>query len=158
MGHSKALIVVVACASLACATIKLQLRSPGERVRDFPEAVAKEYDCDKRPLPFFKIESSELYPLKLQPGDEFGHRWTYVLCPESATAVVSGSLVTRIRHRGGVIFEDEIDQDLKPGRWEIDTFIPLPETTAPGLYAHEIEFRSSLGNLESSTTFIVEGP
>ena len=72
MGYPK---VVAALAILAltsgCTSVTSRitraLRSPGERIKTFPEEVWAEYKCSERRLPFFKIEGLELHPKKLTP-------------------------------------------------------------------------------------------
>ena len=80
------------------------------------------------------------------------------MCPKRPTEVVAGRLETRIRYRGEAIFTDRIDQDLKPGRWIIDTYIALPEQAEPGVYALEVDFISRQGNLRERSDFLVRAP
>jgi len=140
----------------ACARIQLAMREPGEANKSMPADVAEEYHCDQRPLPFFKIERNELLPERARPGQEMGHRIVYVLCPRRPTEVVSGKLDTRILFKGHSIFREVIEQDLKPGRWVIDTLIPLPADAEPGVYALEVDFTSRQGNLDERSDFVVK--
>jgi len=134
-------------------------RSPGERLKSFPEKVWDEYSCDSKELPYFKIERLELYPRRLKPGEEFGHRLVYVLCPEHTTGVVTGSLDTRILHRGTpLVVDTQANYDLKPGRWVIDAFIRLPESAAVGIYALELRFKSRTIRFERTLVFAVDPP
>ena len=162
MGDSKALATLVAlcvgASSLGCALIQLHLRTPGERLKTFPEPVAEEYHCDKRPLPFFEVEANELLPTRVKPGSEFNHRMVYVMCPRNPTAVIAGNLRTRILYKGKAIFHEDLSHELKPGRWVVDTFIPLPKAAQPGIYALEITFESRKGNFQQHATFAVETP
>jgi hypothetical protein len=132
-------------------------RKPGERMWTFPDKVWSEYECDRKELPFFDIEHLELRPRRLHAGEEFSHRIVYVLCPDRLTGVVTGQLQTRILHRGQVIVEDrKPTYDLKPGRWVIDTFIRLPQSTDVGVYAMEFAFQSGTVSFSRSLTFAVD--
>jgi hypothetical protein len=132
-------------------------REPGEKLWAFPDKVWSEYECDRKELPFFEIEHLELYPKRLHPGDEFGHRLVYALCPERLTGVVTGELQTRILHRGQVIVEDRTPSyDLKPGRWVVDTFVRLPQSADVGIYAFEFAFQSPSVSFARSFTFAVD--
>ena len=132
-------------------------RSPGERLKDFPESVWNEYTCDEQELPFFEIERLELYPRRLKPGEQFGHRLVYVLCPERTTGVVTGELQTRILFRGTpIVHSADARYDLKPGRWVVDAFIELPPTAEMGVYALELQFASRSIQFERSLVFAVE--
>jgi hypothetical protein len=161
MGDRKGLSLLLCLglvAAPACAAIQVKLRDPGETNKSMPDPVALEYHCDKRPLPFFEIEKSELLPDRAKPGQKLSHRIVYVMCPKRPTEVVAGSLETRIRFKGEPIFTDRIDQELKPGRWIIDTHIPLPEQTEPGVYALEVDFDSQQGDLRERSDFVVNAP
>jgi hypothetical protein len=161
MGDLKGLILPLCLALVAvpaCSVVQVQLREPGESNKTMPDPVAVEYHCDKRPLPFFEIEKNELLPLKAKPGQKLAHRIVYVMCPKQPTEVVAGSLETRIRYKGKAIFRDRIKQDLKPGRWIIDTYIPLPERAEPGVYALEVDFASKHGDLQERSDFVVKEP
>ena len=144
-----------------CLSLRHQLdrpfREPGERLWTFPDKVWSEYECDRKDLPFFEIERLELRPRRLHAGDEFGHRFVYVLCPDRLTGVVTGLFQTRILHRGQVIVEDRKPKyDLKPGRWVIDTFVRLPQSAETGVYAMEFAFQSGTVSFSRSLTFAVE--
>jgi len=163
MGNSKALIrstrslaALVAIASLGCVRMQLELREPGEYNRGFPDEVADEYHCAKRPLPFFEVEEDELLPERVKPGSEFNHRLQYVLCPVEETQVVSGTLHTRILFKGKPIHVETATRDLQPGRWIVDEFITLPRNAKPGVYALQSEFHSKHGGFDSRSTFLVE--
>jgi hypothetical protein len=151
-----ALWVFLLSFSLGCVQMQLKMREPGERNQGFPDDVADEYHCEKRPLPFFKLEENELLPERLSPGAEFNHRLQYVMCPKADTQVVSGTLHTRILYKGKPILTESIARDLQPGRWVVDAFITLPANAKPGVYALQSEFKSAAGSFDSSSTFLVE--
>lgn len=161
MGHSKALIaLLLVLIAPGCASVRWSLqkpfRKPGEHLETFPEGVWEEYDCDSQKLPFFLVEQNELVPRRVRTGGEFAHRMVYVLCPPQPTGVVAGSLATRIRFRGTTIFgETTAGYEIKPGRWVIDSLVELPDDAEPGVYAYELEFRSSSVSFEKLLTFVV---
>lgn len=155
------LLVALAFGELGCATwlgsVRRSLRDPGVHFRAFPEEVAREYRCDEKELPHFTIEKIELVPDRLRPGEEFNHRMVYALCPRKPTAVVSGTLSTRILHRGRVIVnERDPAYELKPGRWIVDAFVTVPEGAAVGIYAMELEFEGRELAFTERLTFAVD--
>ena len=161
MGDPKAVIaalVLVLATAPGCSWVLLQWREPGHRHRDFPDAVAAEYHCDKRPLPFFELEKSELVPNRVKAGSEFNQRLVYVLCPERPTAVVPGVLHTRILFEGRTIVSESLPEKLRPGRWVLDSFVHLPEDASPGLYAMDVHFESAAGQLRQRVDFVVREP
>jgi hypothetical protein len=147
---------ILGCANFV-AGVKRSLREPGEHFQTFPEEVWKEYGCGERALPFLEIEKSELLPRRMKAGEEFNHRLVYALCPRHPTAVVSGTLHTRILHRNTpVVRETDEHYDLKPGRWAVDAFVKVPEDAETGIYSIEIEFVSAALRFEETFTFAVE--
>jgi hypothetical protein len=148
--------------ALGCASVTnyagRPFRKPGERNWAFPEKVWAEYNCGAQKLPFFEIERFELHPNKLRPGEKFSHRLVYALCPETATAVVTGKLQTRIMYKGKPIVSRDETYDLKPGRWGVDAFVELPASAEMGVYAFELDFEAGGVQFERSLTFIVDSP
>ena len=161
MGHPKAiaLALLLALASGCAGTrwwLQKSLRSPGEELVAFPEAVWQEYDCSSQKRPFFIIERNELVPPEVRSGGEFNHRLVYVMCPVNPTEVVTGNLATRIRFKGNPIVVDTLPAwDLKPGRWVVDALVALPENAEPGIYTYELQFESQPVTFDKRLTFVV---
>ncbi len=154
MGHTsvaRATLVLLLLVSLACSSpvagkVRRSIRDPGQYNAALPEAVWKKYGCARRKLPYLRIESFELSPERVKPGEEFNHRWVYSLCPVTPTSIVSGKLDTRIFFKGQPIVADTNEGfELKPGRWVIDTFVEVPPQAEPGVYSIEIRFFSPEG-------------
>ena len=166
MGHSqrlkaRALALAIALGCLSCAympaTVERPFRKPGVHLADFPEKVGVEFNCASQKLPWFKLETLEVWPKQLEAGKELGHRLVYVLCTEGPTDVVTGKLETRIVFRGQPILrESDPAYDLRPGRWIVDVFVTVPSTAADGLYALELDFKSANVKFSRSETFAVE--
>jgi len=156
--HTLAVVCLLAmlAAASGCAMLQMKLREPGQKNKGFPEDVAYEYNCEKRPLPWFQVEQNEVLPDKLTPGEEFNHRMSYVMCPQDVTDVVSGTMYTRILFRGKPVLQEKQKHDLLPGRWVLDAFVTLPNDLKPGIYALQAEFKSKKGNFEAKSTFLVE--
>jgi hypothetical protein len=151
-------LLALGCAGLA-GSVRKSLREPGEHFEAFPEEVWRQYECEGRKLPFFKIERIELVPRKLRAGDEFNHRIVYALCPERSSEVLTGLLHTRILFRGQpVVSEREPAWEFKPGRWIVDAFVSVPENAEAGIYSMELAFESPTLSFEESRTFLVEEP
>jgi len=152
---SLALALCLGCASARWSVVK-HFWDPGASLKTFPEVVAKEYDCENQKRPFFIIEKNDLLPAKVAAGSDFGHRLVYVMCPERSTEVVAGRLSRRIRFKGVPIVEktDPI-YEIKPGRWEVNAIVHLPDAAESGIYAYELEFDSVPLEFEKSLTFAV---
>jgi len=153
-----ALAVLTLCASCATArwSVVKQFRTPGEKLEAFPEQFWDEYDCDRQERPLLIIEKNELTPQKVIAGGTFGHRLVYVMCPAVPTAVVEGTLATRIHFKGQPIVQQmDTHYEIKPGRWKVDAFVHLPEDAEAGVYAYELEFESEPLLFKKSLTFVV---
>ncbi len=149
-------LCATACASLP-APLDRPFREPGQKLADFPEAVAHEYGCAKHKLPWFKLEELEVWPKRVQAGGQLGHRMVYVLCTGRPTDVVTGRLETRILHRGKSIVDvPEPGYDLRPGRWVVDVFVAVPPQASDGIYALELAFKSEAVRFTRSETFVIE--
>ena len=160
MGHSKGMIAAAGLLALlvgavGCATpvwvgkIRRATREPGQELVDLPGKVERQYDCDEKKLPFFRLEKNELSPSRVRAGGEFNHRIVYAMCPENPTDVVEGTLVTRIRFKGRPIVTETLEPfEIKPGRWIVDAFIALPENAEEGVYALELRFTSDGAEIE----------
>jgi hypothetical protein len=163
LGRSQALASIALVALCAACThlpsaIERPFRVPGEKILDFPAAVATEFDCAKKKLPWFKLEKLEVWPKRLAPGGELGHRLVYVLCTAGPTDVVTGPLVTRVLYRGEPVLSDTVKKyDLRPGRWQVDVFVKVPATAPDGLYALELGFAGAPVRFKRAENFAVEG-
>jgi hypothetical protein len=162
MGDSKAIVAAIAllfgpgCSTLLW-SVEKSLRNPGERLRAFPEKVYVQHECDKKRLPWFELEQHELVPPRIKPGGEFNHRLVYSMCPARPTQVVRGTLNTRILFKGGPIAREQVEgYELKPGRWVVDWFVSLPPGAEAGVYALQIEFKSSKVRFDETLSFAVD--
>jgi hypothetical protein len=170
MGHSKGVIAAAGLLAMlvgaaGCTTpvwvgkIRRAMREPGQELVDLPAKVERQYDCDEKKLPFFRLEKNELNPNRVPAGGEFNHRMVYSMCPEHPTDVVAGTLVTLIRFKGKPIVTETLESfEIKPGRWIVDAFITLPEDAEEGVYALELRFTSESAEIEidESLTFGVD--
>lgn len=163
MGHSKALIVslsltaVVGCAGFV-GKLERALRSPGEKLETLPSDVWSEYNCAEQKLPFFRLEETELVPQRVMAGEDVNHHMVYALCPTEPTAVIEGTLQTRILFKGKPLVRDSDGAyDIKPGRWVVDTFIQIPPQAETGIYSIEVQFLSQPVNFREERSFAVEG-
>jgi len=150
--------IAMGCASFSW-SVKKALRKEGAQNLAFPELVWEEYDCDTQRRPFFMVEENELIPPKVKPGGEFNHRMIYVMCPVRLTAVVPGTLSTRIRFKGeAIVHNADKAYEIKPGRWVVDSFVEIPEDAEPGMYAYQVEFAGKGVTFDKRLTFLVKGP
>ena len=157
-----ALVPLMACSSISngasdmVSGLQKSMRAPGHNLSDFPEKVAEQYECSRQRLPYFQLEENELLPIELHSGGELNHRMVYALCADKPSGIVRGRLSTRIHYKGEPIVSDTIDDfEIQPGRWVVDSFVALPETAPPGIYAYQVEFVGKGVRFNESLSFYV---
>ena len=135
--------------------IKMQ-RSPGEQSLALPDDVWRRNHCDQVKQPWFAMETFEVVPRRLSAGNDFNLRMTYALCSNKRADEIRGKLYTRIYYQGKAIVNDvKRGYSLKPERWQVDTFVTIPEHAKQGVYSVEVEFRSKLLKVNKSESFVV---
>ena len=151
-----------------CSSIQLQsnhyyeelitsLREPGEKLVSLPDEVWQEHKCDNKDRPYQKIETFEVTPKIIQPGESFNLRLLYSLCTGDRYDEIIGNLYTRIIFRGNYMINDlEKNHAMKPGRWLTDTFIDLPPAAKLGVYSIELEFISPKLQFKKQASFVVD--
>lgn len=131
-------------------------RTPGEQSLALPDDVWRNNDCDHVSRPWIAMETFEVVPRRLSAGEDFNLRMTYALCSNKRADEIRGKLYTRIYYQGKAIVNDvKRGYSLKPGRWQVDTFVTIPEYAKQGVYSVEVEFRSKLLKVKKSESFVV---
>lgn len=120
--------------------ILYKLRGKGEQAGTAPEGVRREFSCKPQHTFELRLEQSRLLPTHLKSGREISHRIVYAACTPR-DAVQKHPLVRRVIFGGRVLFEDrDVNFEVKPGRWTVDTFVGIPAGASPGRYALEVFF------------------
>jgi len=128
---------------------------PPARLAD-PQTVWREYDCDKKVLPFIIIESNEILSPEPLAGQEFKYRFVYALCVSGPPKPIKGTLKRKIFFRGKKVFQNvSKDVDVKPGRWEDIAKIKTPHGTKPGDYNFELSFSISKTKIIKDLPFVI---
>ena len=133
-----------------------EMRVPGEKLLVHPDAVWNEFNCGKKVRPFVSVEKQELLPPETYPGEEFNHRFIYVMCPVGPARVITGNLYRRVYYKGRMIFQDVSKGfKIKPGKWNVDAFIKVPEQAKVGIYSVEVSFSSAQTQFIKSQNLVV---
>ncbi len=136
--------------------IKKNQRAPGEKSLALPDKIWLRHQCDQAKLPWFNMEAFEVTPRRLSAGEDFNLRMIYALCSNKRADEITGSLYTKIYYQGKAIVNDVNRRySIKPGRWQVDTFVTVPEQAEPGVYSIEVEFHSRLLKIVDSMSFVV---
>jgi hypothetical protein len=161
--------IVTACAQLGwnpknqvdatASDIKKRLRSPGETLITHPNDLATAPECATRKAPAVTLNSNEVVPETVYPGNELNHHFTYTLCPSKNADVIKGNLYRRLYYQGKVELENVAEGfEFKPGKWSVDEFIELPVTATEGVYSFQMTFTSKSLKIEDSRYLVVKKP
>ena len=79
-----------------------------------------------------------------------------MVCPAAGQGGVRGKLTRLVLTGGKAIWMDvEPDHELKPGRWSVDLFLPIPATATTGAYEFEVSFETSSVVFQDRKSFTV---
>jgi len=105
------------------------------------QTVKQMYECDKKVLPFFIIESHELSPPEPKVGQEFQHSFIYASCVSDPSKPIKGDLSRKIFYRGKPIFQDVSKHvEVTSGKWADVAIIKIPPGAKPGHYNFQLIF------------------
>ncbi len=140
----KARWLALAFLASGCATGPLDVSEhPGATLLTTAPAVAGEYACDERRLPWLGLEANAIVPAPVAAGGEFAHRLVTVMCPVYPEQRLVGALRTRIRLGDDVVADDTVQAfEIAPGRWRVDALVTLPPEATLGVYTLEVQFES----------------
>ncbi len=111
------------------------LNKPGfSKVKDTSETM-EEYSCAYGSKMKFYLIDSDLKPSIVQGGTDLCHRVTYALCPSELATSYKAKIERVVIYRGNRVATYSSNKDLKPGTWDIDVKIPVPEDAKPGTYS-----------------------
>lgn len=113
----------------------------GEHQVEAPAAVWARYRCaSARRLPVAALEEQQLWPQPVAAGSQLTHQFAYALCPAKPAGAVAGTLYRKIYFQGRLVHSGRQPFTLKPGRWEVNAIIKVPQESAAGTYTLRTEF------------------
>ena len=119
------------------------MRQPGEQIETSPDQVWDDLECAKRQRPFVRVESMEVVPEMMNPGDRVNYRIIYAMCPLNPSEVVKARVLRKILFKGEQVASNVNDAlELKPGRWVVDSFFTLPPESPVGVYSLEVNLET----------------
>jgi hypothetical protein len=162
------LICITCLLSVACAEIQEQPGTPAERlpgevpepgrkrVMDGPRVWALE-GCKSRPLPFLRLDLSEVIPATVKPGGVLNYRFPYTACVPAQPGYIIGRLQTTLSFKGKKHnTRTDTDFPVETGKWIVDTNIAVPNDAEPGVYFLEATLVAKGARIEDRVSFNVE--
>ena len=119
------------------------MRQPGEHIETSPDQVWGDLKCAERQRPFVRVESMEVVPEMMNPGDRANYRIVYVMCPLNPSEIVKARVLRKILFKGEQVASNVNEAlELKPGRWVVDSFFTLPPESPLGVYSLEVNLET----------------
>ena len=132
------------------------IRKPGEKQVRNEDKTSIKYGCSEKNAGELFIEEVEIFPEKLKRGEEVNQRLKYATCPLLNNEPIKGWIKRVVKHDGVILFEDFTKYDFKPGTWNIDIFILVPEESSAGEYEIISNIHYGKKNITEVSTFTVK--
>ena len=109
--------------------------APGRKLVVLPDTVWKQESCEARPLPYLRLERSDVQPKQARAGDEVLYGLTYVACVPPQPGYLLGKIQTRIHFQGRLLSErSDPNYPVETGEWVVNTKIDVPAQAQLGHY------------------------
>ena len=140
LGLAAAVCGLAACQPMGQLMTQLEFAStgssPGRKLVVLPDAIWKRENCDVRPLPYIRLERSDVQPRRAKPGDEVIYKLAYVACVPPQPGYLLGEIHTRIHFQGRLQSQrSDTNYPVETGKWVVNTKIDVPAHAKPGRYA-----------------------
>lgn len=130
---------------------------PGRKLTRTPEQAWASENCGARPLPFGRLERTEIVPARVKAGGALIYRFAYVACVPPQPGYVLGRFRTTVVQGSKEINTRSDDTyPLETGGWSIDTEILVPKEAPPGIYTMDGSLSVKGVKLQDLLNFTVE--
>jgi hypothetical protein len=136
---------------------KPEIPQPGRKLTLIPERAWAIENCGARPLPFMRVDRTEIVPGTVKQGAGFIYRFPYVACVPAQPGYLLGRFRTTVFFDGKEI-STRADETypIETGGWSIDTEILVPKEAPPGLYLIEGNLTGKGVMVQDRLSFTVE--
>ena len=113
--------------------------------------------CESRPLPFLRLDLSEVTPATVKPGGLLNYRFPYTACVPAQPGYILGRLQTTLSLEGKNLNTRADDGfPLETGGWIVDTNIAIPKDAKPGVYFLDAALAAKGATIKDRVSFGVE--
>ena len=129
----------------------------GKKLVMAPDVVWHDENCASRPLPYLRMERSEVTPPTVKRGNSIIYRFPYTACVPAQPGYILGRFRTAIVSNGKEL-SSRADETypIDTGKWIVNTDIAVPERVNPGLYGIEATLVAEGAMIQDRMNFIVE--
>ena len=130
---------------------------PGRKLVMAPDVVWNNENCAARPLPYLRLERSEVTPATVKRGNSIIYRFPYIACVPAQPGYILGRFRTAIVFAGKEL-SSRADETypIDTGKWIVDTDIAVPQQANPGLYSVEATLVAKGAMIKDRVNFMVE--
>jgi hypothetical protein len=134
-----------------------EVPQPGRKLVMNPDRVWALEGCESRPLPFLRLDLSEVIPAMVKPGGLLNYRFPYTACVPAQPGYILGRLQTTLSFKGNNL-NTRTDEGfpVQTGRWIVDTNIAIPKDAEPGVYVLEAALLAKGATINDRVSFGVE--
>jgi hypothetical protein len=130
--------------------------APGRKLVVLPDTVWKRESCEARPLPYLRLERSDVRPKQARAGEEVIYRLAYVACVPPQPGYLLGKIQTRIAFEDRLLSERaDANYPVETGKWVVNTKIEVPAEAQPGRYVLSATVSAAGGSLKDEIGFEV---
>lgn len=160
------LLIAASLATAACQNMNYmfdQLGSsssgltPGRKLVALPDDVWKREDCDARPLPYIRLDRSDIVPKIAKRGDQVVYTLAYTACVPQQPGYLLGEIMTRI-YFDGRLKSQRLDKQypVETGKWVVNTKVAVPANAEFGSYDVEAIVSAGVETIRDKIRFTVE--
>jgi hypothetical protein len=122
-----------------------------------PDSIWTLEDCASRPLPFLRLDQSEVIPATVTPGGLLNYRFPYTACVPAQPGYILGRLQTSLFYKGKNL-NTRTDEGfpVETGSWIVDTNIAIPKDAKPEVYVIEAVLAAKGAMIKDRVSFQVE--
>lgn len=131
--------------------------TPGRKLVALPDEVWKQEKCEARPLPYIRLDRSDIQPKTAQRGDEIVYTLVYSACVPQQPGYVLGEILTHIYFKDRLKSRrSDTEYPVETGKWVVNTEVAIPVNAEPGMYDVEAVVSAGGATIRDRISFNVE--
>ena len=134
-----------------------EMPAPGRKLAMDPDSVWTLEGCASRPLPFLRLDQSEVIPATVKPGGLLNYRFPYTACVPAQPGYILGRLQTGLFYKGkSLSIRTDDGFPVETGSWIVDTNIAIPKDAKPEVYVIEAVLAAKGAMIKDRVSFQVK--
>lgn len=131
--------------------------TPGRKLVALPDDVWKREGCEVRPLPYLRLDRSNIQPKIAKRGDQVIYTLAYIACVPQQPGYILGEIQTHI-YLDGRLKSRRSDKQypVETGKWVVNTEVAVPADAKGGMYDIEAIVSADGATIRDKIRFTVE--